>query len=162
METMKKCPYCGADIQSDAKKCRYCGEWVDCKQEMTVSDEDNNTSGYWRGCFLPGVFWGIIGWLLFHFGSWHVAINKKVSLLNQLLAGEISEEKALESIFYEDSHGSDFLLGDNYILLRIDEGYYGFLTDSHYFNSPIIQYMMLIAAIYLFYACLRSFLGFND
>lgn len=26
---MKKCPYCIADIPSEARKCQFCGEWVD-------------------------------------------------------------------------------------------------------------------------------------
>ncbi len=58
MEELKitLCPYCNAEISSDAKKCKHCGEWVN-KDEETLPDDLKHFN--W-GAFLLNWIWGIM------------------------------------------------------------------------------------------------------
>lgn len=58
MEELKiiLCPYCNAEISSDAKKCKHCGEWVN-KDEETLS---NDLKHFNWGAFLLNWIWGIM------------------------------------------------------------------------------------------------------
>ncbi|WP_405371455.1 DUF805 domain-containing protein [Phocaeicola sp.] len=40
MEEMKKCPYCGELVKSEAKKCKHCGEWLQEQQDNHASQRN--------------------------------------------------------------------------------------------------------------------------
>ena len=50
------CPYCGAEISSDAKKCKFCGEWVTTKE----NDLPKELKHFNWGAFLLNWIWGIM------------------------------------------------------------------------------------------------------
>jgi hypothetical protein len=49
---MKKCPYCFAEIDSQALKCRHCGEWVERPSQKTFNNPDNDTPAGWAKSFM--------------------------------------------------------------------------------------------------------------
>lgn len=51
----KTCPYCGAEIDTEAKKCKFCGEWV--KDEENFPEELKHFN--W-GAFLMNWIWGLM------------------------------------------------------------------------------------------------------
>lgn len=54
---IKKCPFCGGKIDTDAQKCKFCGEWVNKKDEDNFPQELKHFN--W-GAFLLNWIWGIM------------------------------------------------------------------------------------------------------
>lgn len=52
----KSCPFCNAEISSDAKKCKFCGEWVD-DNKKNLPKEIRKFN--W-GAFLLNWIWGVM------------------------------------------------------------------------------------------------------
>ena len=50
------CPYCGAEIDLEAKKCKFCGEWVK-KDDDNLPEELKHFN--W-GAFLMNWIWGLM------------------------------------------------------------------------------------------------------
>lgn len=63
----------------------------------------------------------IISYLLFHFGSW-----------NLLWGNSLNIAKA-----------KDFIIDNNNLAFKLNNGYYGFKRDTFYFDSTFLQWGML-------------------
>ena len=84
--------------------------------------------------WLHPIFFAVIGWVLFFFGSWHLILGRKISMFEQyMMSGELKKQ--------------DFFWKEDGILLRINEGWWGFVMDGRFFDAPFIQWCMLGGAI---------------
>lgn len=141
IEQKKKCPFCGEEILSTAKKCKHCGEWLEGKPdteiENNVSKKESPKGDEAIGCggrIVGTLILAGIGWALFYFGSWHLILGKKIDLFLQFLStGQLKQQSII-------------LDGDGFIF-RINEKYFGFVKDGHFFDSPLIQWIMLILSM---------------
>lgn len=152
----KYCPYCQEKIAFGAKKCKHCGEWLDEEHvaaenlESTVDDDDDDDDGMsFGGRVVRFLLSAGLGWVMYHFGSWYLLINAKITSAQQyLITGS-----------YE---AHDLIWEDDGIALRINDGYYGFVNDARFFDSPIIQWILLAAAIGFFYEGIRVLIVGNS
>jgi uncharacterized membrane protein YvbJ len=50
---MKKCPYCCAEIETQALKCKHCGEWVEQPPHRNqMNNPNNDTPSGWAKSFM--------------------------------------------------------------------------------------------------------------
>lgn len=144
------CPYCKEVIAIGAKKCKHCGEWL---EEDIISDNSevvyvDNESSDLVGRIFATLFFAGISWLLFYYGSWHLLLKAKIPIIEQyLLSGRLEAQ--------------NLIWRSDVIALRINDSYYGFVNDAQFFDSPIIQFGMLGAAITSFFWALNIMI-FND
>jgi hypothetical protein len=127
METTIKCPYCSEEILSTAKKCKHCGESL--IKEIDIQNDDKKEEASKEeplGCggkLVILIMAAGIAWVLFYFGSWHIVISEK--------------------LFTKQT----FILNGDGFVFRINEMYYGFVKDTHFFDAPFIQWVMIILAL---------------
>ena len=129
-EITKRCPYCNEEIAIKAKKCKHCGEWLEEKQATVKKSEtkkgkEDESLGF-GGRVVVSLIVAGIGWALFYFGSWHLVFGRKISLMLQYLSSRKLKAQ-------------NFILEEDGFVFRINEKYYGFVKDGHFFDSPVLQ-----------------------
>lgn len=157
----RKCPFCGEEILAVAKKCKFCGEWLK-KTEVTAEERDpiekkndnnieNDSEETSVHRIISAILYGAIGFCCFHFGSWNIAFNTKISVLDQILSK--ADYASVTQLFYEVlmNKSSDIILNSHSVLIRINDTYYGFINNARFFDSPVIQWIMLGIALMLFW-----------
>lgn len=96
-------------------------------KENTSHEENEKMTGTEK--IVASVIITLIGVSLFYFGGWDLIFAEKSSILSY-----ITNNKGL--VFVEEG-----------ILIRINRAYYGFVKDTPFFDSPIIQWIMLIFSL---------------
>lgn len=161
-----KCPYCGEEILAIARKCKHCGEWLDEEESVDEADEEydeydeadqeyddtdeeyDDTHGRFRvfkRIMKPIVFF-LAAFLLFEFGSWNIVWGKKLTDGERFLI-HIAAQKAPLDVMTTDSQS--FIATKDMLLLRIDKKFYGTIKDTKYFDSPVLQWVMLFSCLSL-------------
>ncbi|MDR0420597.1 MAG: hypothetical protein LBH30_03995 [Prevotellaceae bacterium] len=153
MDELKKCPYCGEEILPLAKKCKHCNEWLkkevssDNSNKKNQEETDDESLGFGGRMICSLILVGV-GWALFYFGSWHLIFGKKISIMLQYLSSGTLKMQ-------------NFILEDSGFVFRINEKYYGFVKDAHFFDSPFIQWAMLFISLCAFYYAIHNLI-FGD
>lgn len=185
----KNCPYCGEEILAVARKCKHCGEWLeeddDDEEEVEIEEEEEcddteyeeeeeyadyddvykESSKIFRiikkifrniGWF---VFYIVISGLLLEYGSWGLVWDAELSKGERLaiwLAGDFFQ------VLTDDDQS--FIIHDDYVVVRVDDSFYGFAKyakDKRHFDSPLIQWVMLVGAIVTAFTGIEALFDFD-
>lgn len=135
---VKNCTYCGEQIATAAKKCKHCNEWLEEVNEKNNSKkiDKDKPADFWTR-IISSIFLLGTGWILFKFGSWHLVLGKKISILLQYISSGSLEKRNL-------------IWEENGIAFRFNDSFYGFAKNGHYFDSPLVQWIMLFISLGLF------------
>ena len=139
VKEITECPFCCEEIAEDAIKCKHCGEWLNESEE--VEYKPSGTIGF-GGRLVRALILAVVSWALFYYGSWDLVVSKKISSAERFFAALIANKGS-----------KNILLDEYYLLLRINDRFYGFANDTQFFDSPLIQWIMLgMSLTALFYA----------
>lgn len=173
-----ECPFCGEGVNPLAIECPYCGERLpepDGRPVETLSaDPTDEGSKYewtdeagpsWISRIFRSLCYAVGGYLLFHFGSWSVAWDKRVSALEQILmkyrnGQHLSDSRVIHDLLTDEK--SNLIINHDGVMVRVNDSYYGFVNNFQFFDSPVIQWAMLFAALTAFYFAITTLLGFED
>lgn len=174
MEKTRKCPFCGEKISSITRKCKHCCGRIDDRPTPQrqlpiqsyapiVTTSPNQTSPPISNSYsaqrlrrnqfrIIEIFFGC---LLYYIGGWHFIAN---------FSDRTVEALGLPSNFYLREWRGDllelignflvddrpaFFIGKHSVLVKINEGYHGFICVDLFFDSPVIQWIMLVIAFFL-------------
>ena len=159
----RECPYCGEEILATAKKCKHCGEWLeediqaegeneDSGEAIKEDDKQSRGAQLFFGLLIVAVMF-LVGFLLFKYGGWEIIWGKSKSETTVWLLKEVGQL----NITLTDV--KNFIFNANGVLIRVNDGFYGLMRSVEYFDSPIIQWIMLVLSIPFFgYGILTLFL----
>lgn len=152
-EMTKKCPYCDEEIAIAAKKCKHCGEWLEEKQlaaeEIETKEKKEEEVLGFGGRIRDFLIFAGIGWVLFHFGSWHLVLGTKISIWS----------KIWQFLDNQSFDNPSFILDANNFLFRINSKYYGLGNDGRFFDSPVLQWIMLLFALSAFFCAIKTLIS---
>lgn len=156
---MKQCPYCGEEILAVAHKCKHCGEWLD-EEENSDSDEEldvdkeeeedayddtpsaDNVGKNILKRIVGTVAILAVAFLAFEFGGWKIAWGRSI---RQNMQWVVKEAKKQGEMVVPKDQG--FLLYRDFVLVRVNKKYYGFVKDKRHFDAPAIQWILLPLSI---------------
>lgn len=157
-----KCPYCGEEILAVAKKCKHCGEWL---EEEALSDdnqeydenvyEDESCSNDRLGCLgriLVAIAFVIVSVLIFVYGGWNIVWGHEFTKGERALIQLAAKESSSEIVTNKEQ---SFIVDEDALLVRVNEKFYGVIKEDRFFDSPLIQWIMLCGCIGLLGASIK-------
>lgn len=135
------------------------------------AEEDNDSSTILRVLKRIGrnigiaIFYFIITFVLFEFGSWSIIWGYQIPS-SERLALKIANKEFKSQLYNELNLITDddqsFIWTDDIKLIRVDNKFYGVGKDQRYFDSPLIQWLMLCGAIFCACYGIGSLFDFDD
>ncbi len=128
-------------MNEKTKNCPFCNEEIlskaeKCKHcnEWLTEDISDDEDSSWIGRIIHSITYFAIAISLFYFGGWKVVLGELLFSVN------------------------DAIYTKNVLLLKFNDKYYGFVRTAEFFDSSIIQWLMLGLAVAMFWAMIEKLL----
>lgn len=86
----------------------------------------------------------VVAFLLFKFGGWHIIWGHEFTRGERNLI-QMAHYVSPSDVITDDSQS--FIVNKEGVLIRINKKYFGVAKDTKYFDSPIIQWIMLFCCL---------------